>query len=286
MSRSISGAFQTYLTNDAVNLAVCVKLTKADGTILGFTSWTSDITFNTVLYEASNAVTGTAVQQEIGSGVDNLDIVGIIRSDRIADVDLVSGKYDLSKLELFLLNPNDITMGAIVLLRGLLGEVKVFNQKYSAEIRSLTQRMSQKIGELTSPTCRVARFGDARCTLNAALFQTTTTVASVIDAYNLTIAGLAQLSGYYNYGILKMLGGNNIGVEREIKNHTFAGGVTTVVLAENFPYAILAADSCRIEAGCDRLFTTCITKFSNQLNFRGEPHVPGMDQVLQRGRAG
>jgi uncharacterized phage protein (TIGR02218 family) len=32
-----------------------------------------------------------------------------------------------------------------------------------------------------------------------------------------------------------------------------------------------------VEAGCDKTFATCKAKFSNALNFRGFPHLPGND---------
>ena len=33
-------------------------------------------------------------------------------------------------------------------------------------------------------------------------------------------------------------------------------------------------------AGCDKTISTCIAKFNNAVNFRGEPYVPGMDKML------
>ena len=39
-------------------------------------------------------------------------------------------------------------------------------------------------------------------------------------------------------------------------------------------------DLVRIEAGCDRRAETCRLKFSNFLNFRGFPHIPGEDWVM------
>ena len=33
-------------------------------------------------------------------------------------------------------------------------------------------------------------------------------------------------------------------------------------------------------AGCDKTIGTCASRFSNAVNFRGEPYVPGMDKML------
>jgi hypothetical protein len=37
-------------------------------------------------------------------------------------------------------------------------------------------------------------------------------------------------------------------------------------------------------AGCDKLFSTCRTKFDNAENFRGFPHMPGNDFTLSYAR--
>jgi len=40
-------------------------------------------------------------------------------------------------------------------------------------------------------------------------------------------------------------------------------------------------DAYSLIPGCDKLLTTCRDKFSNVDNFRGEPHLPGMDAILR-----
>jgi uncharacterized phage protein (TIGR02218 family) len=40
---------------------------------------------------------------------------------------------------------------------------------------------------------------------------------------------------------------------------------------------------CRVELrdGCDKRFETCVTRFGNAVNFRGEPHLPGNDLLTR-----
>ena len=42
-------------------------------------------------------------------------------------------------------------------------------------------------------------------------------------------------------------------------------------------------DGCRVELreGCDKRFATCIERFDNAANFRGEPHLPGNDLLTR-----
>jgi len=62
-----------------------------------------------------------------------------------------------------------------------------------------------------------------------------------------------------------------------VKN--FASGAFT--LFDAMPRALQVGDTYSVYAGCDKLFSTCKTKFSNGVNFRGEPHIPGIDEALR-----
>jgi uncharacterized phage protein (TIGR02218 family) len=45
-------------------------------------------------------------------------------------------------------------------------------------------------------------------------------------------------------------------------------------------YPVQPGDTYSITAGCDKQMGTCKTRFSNLVNFRGEPYVPGNDTIL------
>ena len=36
-----------------------------------------------------------------------------------------------------------------------------------------------------------------------------------------------------------------------------------------------------VREGCDKRFETCVNRFANALNFRGEPHLPGTDLLTR-----
>ena len=42
-----------------------------------------------------------------------------------------------------------------------------------------------------------------------------------------------------------------------------------------------AGDLVELSEGCDRRFETCVARFGNGVNFRGEPHLPGMDLLTR-----
>ena len=75
--------------------------------------------------------------------------------------------------------------------------------------------------------------------------------------------------------------GANAGRTDRIRTHREDTGGALIEL-EAPPHAPVAAgETARLTAGCDKRFETCRAKFSNALNFRGCPHMPG-DDVLVR----
>ena len=72
--------------------------------------------------------------------------------------------------------------------------------------------------------------------------------------------------------------GLNIGLSMEVKTYT----VGNVLLQMPMPFEIAAGDAFNIVAGCaKRRFEDCRDKFSNVLNFRGFPDVPGLDEIVK-----
>ena len=46
-------------------------------------------------------------------------------------------------------------------------------------------------------------------------------------------------------------------------------------------FAPAVGDMVEIMEGCDKSFATCTARFANAANFRGEPHLPGMDLLTR-----
>ena len=275
--KNITSEFTAHLAQENLTLAQCWKLVRRDGVVLGFTEHDVDIALGGVVYKAASGLKPSAVESQASLAVDNLDVEGILDASAITEADILAGRYDFAQVETFLVNYEDLSQGTLKLRRGWLGEVQLNKQHFIAEVRGLTQKLAQHIGELYSPICR-AQLGDERCGVNLPTHQVTGTVSSVMSSQRFTDINRIEAVGYFDLGRVTFTGGANNGLSREVK--FFAkGGEFEVVLA--FPYAVQQGDAYELVRGCDKTISTCINRYHNALNFRGEPHVPGIDRLLE-----
>jgi len=226
--RNIPSALNTTLQGEVMSLAMCIKVVRGDGTIFGFTTHDQDITLSGQVYEAMSATQSTNIRQEVGGSPDNLDVTGLLSSDKITETDLRAGLYDNAAITIYLCDWSNPSNGSVILLRGNIGDVSLQDNQYTASVRSIMQRYQQQVGEVCSPTCRVFHLGDSRCKFNLAgttvdtnnATTTGATVTSIDDPNTIHLSGMVSAVGYYAYGLITSTSGLNSGYSREIKTHS------------------------------------------------------------------
>lgn len=274
--KNISNELQAALQAEVSTLATCWKMTRRDGAVLGFTDHDKDIVFDGVEFLARSGFTPTAIASSASLAVDNLDVEGMLDSESIIREDVLAGKYDFAEIEVFMVNFTDIEQGRIPLRLGWLGEITLQGGRFMAEVRGLTQKLSQSLGELYSAACR-AELGDARCKIDMTSHRRTGAVTESETRNAFVDTTCTEVDGYFAGGKVVFSSGANAGQAMEIKEFTAGRFVLVLPMAA----AIAAGDAYEASAGCDKSFGTCRTRFSNAINFRGEPHVPGLDRMLE-----
>lgn len=275
MSKNLSTGLQAHLDSGATTMALCWKIIRRDGLIQGFTEHDEDLVVDGQTYQARSGFSATQVAQTLGLSVDNLNVDGAISSDTINEDDLANGDYDGAELMLLWVNWSDTTQYTI-LSRGFIGEVKRGETAFSAEFRSLVNKLSQRTGRTYQRTCD-AQLGDARCKVNLAAYRGTGAVTTA-SGRSLTVSGLSSFApGWFTHGLITFTSGACAGMTFEVKLHSG----NSIVLWDVPPSIILSADTFTVTAGCKQDFETCKTKFANQLNFQGFPYVPGTDRLTE-----
>jgi hypothetical protein len=162
---------------------------------------------------------------------------------------------------------------------GRFGQLEIDGQIVRTELMGLGKQLEKNLLRPYLPSCPAA-LGDSECAVSLVSFTHTGTIDSV-DATGLQItdAARAEADGYFDYGLITMTSGTSNGYSMEVKSYTTG----VLVLQQPVPFGVAAGDTYSARAGCDKTHTTCKNTFNNLVNFRGFPHLPGIDKVLSYG---
>lgn len=286
--RQVPGELQRRLDSGATTLCRCWLIERADGVRLGFTDHDGPLVFDGVTYAAEAGMDASALETSTGLSVDNAQAVGALRADAITEADVDAGKYDRARVSHWLVDWTRTDL-RVLLFRGRLGEITRRDNAFEAELRGLAEDLNVAVGRSILRTCdRV--LGDAGCgfDLDTPGFSFETVVAAGSSGTTILcdISGAPE-EGWFTGGVLTWLDGANAPVRASVRHDRIGdGGIRTLTLWQEPGSAPKAGDRFRISAGCDKTLTTCRERFSNLLNFRGFPHIPGEDWVTAYPKGG
>lgn len=272
--KSTPQALRQHMAGDVTTLATLWRITRRDGQVFCFTDHDADIVYNGETYLASTGFIPSAVKTSAGMSVDNMEVQALLGGPSITDAGLMSGVWDYATVKVMRVNYMSPQDGAEIIRTGILGEVRMERGIFTAELRGITQLLRQTIGRVYTPGCD-ADFCDARCGLNAASYTASGAVTDVISQHAFKDTGRVEADGYYDYGLVTWTSGANAGKSMEVKAYT----KPTVYLQQAMQHPIAVGDTYTIRAGCDKTLETCKTRFNNVINYRGFPHVPGVDRL-------
>ncbi len=285
--KNFDAQIAAHLAGGRTTLAWCWRLTRRDGIGLGFTDHDRDLVFDGTTFEASAGFTASEMRDSIGLSVSNLEVESALSSTRLDETDILTGRYDDARVEIWRVNwqaPDQ----RVLMRAGSIGEVRRSGLAFSAEVRGLSHYLQQPSGRLFQYGCD-ADLGDVRCkvSLETSAFRSLGTVSSVTSPRSFSATGLHDyLNGWFNRGMLTFSSGINAGRGLEIKRHSAGAGQVDLELWQKPATDIEVGDVFVVTAGCDKHLATCASKFTNQINFRGFPHMPGNDFLSSVARAG
>ena len=257
--------------------AICLKLSLSNGDIIRLTDHDDDIMINSDIYVASNSFFYSNIESNSSLSVDNLEIQGAMSADCVNEVDIMAGKYDDAQIEIFRVNYLDPLNDQIILKLGTISEIKILDNQFVAEVHGMSMGAEKQITDSFSPSCR-AKFCDNLCKLENENFTEVGCVTNlVVNRRRFVDTSLQRSKNYYKYGLVTFLSGENKSFAVEIKRSDF----NEVELLFLTPYEIKPGDRYQISVGCDKSFMTCDKIYNNTINFRGEPHVPGVQKLFQ-----
>ena len=280
--KPLTPALQAHLDEGTTTLAWCWRITRADGVTFGFTDHDRTLSFDGTDFEPESGFAASEVRSGSDLSVDAQDAQGVLTSDRITETDILDGRWDNAAVEVWRVNWA-ATSQRLLMRRGAIGQIRRGRLVFVAEVRSLAHVLGQTVGRTFQATCEAA-LGDARCgvDLEASAFKGTGALIDLLRDRAFAASGLgAFISGWFTFGTIDWISGENAGRRAEVLAHDLVDGVAILTLLEAPGRAVAGTDTFTIRAGCDKRIATCGTKFANVVNFRGFPNIPGQDAVLR-----
>lgn len=285
--RRIPAELQARLDSGATRLCRCWRVRRRDGLEYGFTDHDGDLAFDGTTFKASSGLDSTAVQATTGLAVDNADVMGALTDAGVTEADVRAGRFDQARIEHWLVDWERPDL-RVLMFAGQFGEIRRADGAFEVELRGPTEALGVPVGRTLHRRCD-RRLGDAKCrfALDAPGFSGLGVVGSTLGAESFLATGLgAFAAGWFAAGTLTWTTGANAGETVAVKSDAEAGSGRAIALWVRPGAAIAAGDRFRVVAGCDKTAETCRAKFSNFLNFRGFPHIPGDDWVAAYPKSG
>jgi uncharacterized phage protein (TIGR02218 family) len=254
-------------------LAFGWKIDRRDGAGIALTSHDSAVGREGIRYRSDPGVMPSAFTRKLGMDPHNGEVAGALSSAALTDDDLAMGRWDGARVTLSAMDWENPAVAPQRLIGGELGDVSIVSESFSAELRGAASKLNEAICPKTSPECR-ADFGDRSCRVD---LSGRTVRARVVECDGTDLQLDQSLDDRFLFGRLRYLTGANCGVASVVL--AVNGGVVRI---RDLPKAkLLPGCTVELREGCDKRFQTCVSRFGNAVNFRGEPHLPGNDLLTR-----
>ncbi|WP_440957507.1 DUF2163 domain-containing protein [Oceanicaulis sp. LC35] len=255
-------------------------LTRRDGMRFGFTDHDQALELEGVNCEPASGFSHGDLRSETGGAPARGAVFGQLDSSIITCSDIAAGVWDGAGLVLYRVDWSEPSLFWRA-FTGELGEIRYGDQGLEADVSGLSARLNRTIGRAFSRLCD-AELGDARCgvDLGAAGRRVEGAVSEQITARALRISGADSLdASALIHGVLSWPGAS--WPDQRIVSARIEGAAQVIELEAAIPEGVTPGQAVQLSVGCDKRFETCATRFSNALNFRGCPHMPGNDALIR-----
>jgi len=282
--KTTNATLNNYLLNNAVyTMCDLVTITPVSGSVIRLTDADVDITLsgntyyhNTYQFKRSNT------KIHIGLQVDEMDFTifdigsNLINTHTLYE-SCVNGYFDNAQIKVQrLMNcyGTYTTDYLIWMFEGNVSQANPSRYEIKLKVKSELEKLNLPTPRnLYQPTCVNTLF-DTNCGLSSGTYLKTGTIGTVTSStvFQATLS-TTPTANYYDLGYITCTSGANNGVKRSIKTQT---GTTTVTLTLFYPlpYTPTAADTFTILPGCDKVYASGCTKYSNTAKFRGFDYIP------------
>lgn len=258
---------------ELTSMALCWRLERTDGAGIALTSHDEALEVDGVLHDPVPGLVPASITRSLGLDSGTSEVTGALTSAALDEDDLALGRWDGAKMQLTAADWADPGGETISLLGGEIGSVSIDGDSFTADLQGAAVKLGNPVCPSTSAECR-AQFGDPQCRVDLA---GRTERATVVESGASMLILDQTIDDRFVLGRLRYLSGANCG-----RTSVILAATGSSVQVRDLPRAPVEA-GCRIELreGCEKTFATCVSRFANAANFRGEPHLPGNDLLTR-----
>jgi uncharacterized phage protein (TIGR02218 family) len=256
-------------------IASLVKITTKDGSVFGYTDHDKELTIGGTKFIPAPGLQRIRLDISADAKVSSQE-AGSAWVDA-PEQDLIEGKFDEAEVEVMWVPWEDPSIGTLTIFSGDLGLIEWTEEGFKADIQSAMRRLRKNIGFEVTAACRHELFSQpgtttiGACRLAAASYTKTGSVQAITTPrMKFTIGSTGWAAGFATNGKITFTSGLNNGLSYEVKTH-LSGDVIELMIPTFAQVAV--GDTYSLQAGCDKTWATCGSKFNNQINFGGFPHI-------------
>ena len=282
----IPSLLQAKLDAGVTTLCTVWRITRIDGQVFGFTDHDRAVELLGLECIPHSGLEAGESHVGLQSGAARTAVFGAIDSNVLIDSELDNGVWDQAKIEVFQLDWSEPEL-YFQTLTGTFGAVTRQGASFEVDVSAPSVQLNRTIGRVFSKLCD-AELGDSRCGVSLEQAERTveTTIGRLISPSAMVCVGAEGMpSQWFKHGILSWTSGRNAGAKHRITDHQSVGGEAIIEIDSVPAEPITLSDQATLLVGCDKQFSTCRSKFSNQARFRGCPHMPGNDVLLRAASA-
>lgn len=279
----------------------CARIVAQDGTTVRITEHPVDLVMtNGQVYRCDTGYEFTGYDDQASLAPGSFDLDGIL-DHGISRDQLGSGVFDNARIYAFstswVSKIEDEEPGSL----SFLGKTTLKDNAYTTEVMSAKDVLSQDVSRIYAPGCQWTLFDQhlsggliastrSRCigprsnpdgpSIDA--YRVTGVITSVTSQSQFQDTGRAEADDWFTAGEVLFTSGPNAGLQPlKIKRSTSGG---QFYLHGGTYYLPQVGDAYVMIPGCRKRLEDCRDKFSNVVNFGGQPYVPTTSEYTQVGR--
>jgi len=163
---TIPTPIEAALSSGVSCLCQCWTVTRSDGARFGFTDHDNDLDWQGLVCRAGTGFGIAEHSSETGLAPDQAAVIGALDDAVLRAEDLEAGLWSGARVESWQVDWSADAPSGVKIAQGELGEIRVVDGRFEAELLGLSHRLSRVSGRVFARRCD-AELGDARCGVDA-----------------------------------------------------------------------------------------------------------------------